>query len=505
MKKFLIGTLLHNFDDEKFFSLSLGLRRSEMPQIGVFELIKNNMYEKLIQTYNVGIVKTILPITLLKPTQADVDWQRIEIDIAKYGVDDSFERPLLISNDFHIIDGHHQLVRWLITKPERFTEVLMVDMPIVQLVDWLNDTVIPYFNITKSVSEDYGMQGPEAVPGMGAVKLPNVATSTGDAIHFTGSGDMSGFMNVKKHEDDEDGTKLAEDVRQAANKYLKSLGLKHDIDGKLFESTSLSKEERNKKWSSEEAKDFANQWWSNYNEIVKYINEGRQFMIESIGDISSEHSYNATAGGYFTKDELLRLAKAKREENPNWYAELCAKRDEEMKEFHAQRKIELTSDEKIVDRYRMLDISQAIMNLSTTIFDIYGFDLSDRIIQFIHKEIEETKAYLAEDVNESLNNSKQKPLDVHFTSDSVKEMQDLLTCMNKPVKRQFKVIDTDFSCQTLEGITIGKAGDCLVVGVDGEVYPCDKKIFDDTYVVIDTAKIDEAVESLRTIGEIYRS
>jgi hypothetical protein len=58
-------------------------------------------------------------------------------------------------------------------------------------------------------------------------------------------------------------------------------------------------------------------------------------------------------------------------------------------------------------------------------------------------------------------------------------MQDLLTCMNKPVKRQFKVIDTDFSCQTLEGITIGKAGDCLVVGVDGEVYPCDKKIFDD--------------------------
>lgn len=59
MKKFLIGTLLHNFDDKKFFSLSLGLRRSEMPQIGVFELIKNNMYEKLIQTYNVGIVKTI--------------------------------------------------------------------------------------------------------------------------------------------------------------------------------------------------------------------------------------------------------------------------------------------------------------------------------------------------------------------------------------------------------------------------------------------------------------
>jgi surface protein len=427
-------------------------------------------------------------------------------DISKWNVGNVLD----MNNMFYNSKFNKNISKWNVSKVKNMLSMFYLsdfnnDISTLTSEEFKKIVVLPAFEKAKHILEDFGMQGPEAVPGMGAVKLPNVATSTGDAIHFTGSGDMSGFMNVKKHEDDEDGTKLAEDVRQAANKYLKSLGLKHDIDGKLFESTSLSKEERNKKWSSEEAENFANKWWSNYNEIVKYINEGRQFIVESIGDISSEHSYNATAGGYFTKDELLKLAKAKREENPNWYAELCAKRDEEMKEFHAQRKIELTSDEKIVDRYRMLDISQAIMNLSTTIFDIYGFDLSDRIIQFIHKEIEETKAYLAESVNESLNNSKQKPLAVHFTSDSVKEMQDLLTCMNKPVKRQFKVIDTDFSCQTLEGITIGKAGDCLVVGVDGEVYPCDKKIFDDTYVVIDTAKIDKAVESLRTISEIYGS
>jgi sulfatase maturation enzyme AslB (radical SAM superfamily) len=96
-------------------------------------------------------------------------------------------------------------------------------------------------------------------------------------------------------------------------------------------------------------------------------------------------------------------------------------------------------------------------------------------------------------LQESLNEAKDKqvPLDVHFTKEDVDSMTDLITCMNKPVKRRFKVIETAFSCQTLEGITHGKAGDCLVVGVDGEIYPCDKEIFDNTYVALEADKIQE--------------
>lgn len=38
-----------------------------------------------------------------------------------------------------------------------------------------------------------------------------------------------------------------------------------------------------------------------------------------------------------------------------------------------------------------------------------------------------------------------------------------------------------FSVQTLEGTMEGKAGDWLMVGVNGEMYPCDAEIFIKTY------------------------
>lgn len=81
-------------------------------------------------------------------------------------------------------------------------------------------------------------------------------------------------------------------------------------------------------------------------------------------------------------------------------------------------------------------------------------------------------------------------LDVHFTAEDVKNMTDLEFAINKVTIRKCKKIDTEFSCSTLEGITHGKAGDYLVVGVDGEVYPCHADIFHKTYTI--SANEDEA-------------
>ena len=39
-----------------------------------------------------------------------------------------------------------------------------------------------------------------------------------------------------------------------------------------------------------------------------------------------------------------------------------------------------------------------------------------------------------------------------------------------------------FTVETLEGTLRGKPGDYLVTGVRGEQYPCDKEIFEETYV-----------------------
>ena len=55
----------------------------------------------------------------------------------------------------------------------------------------------------------------------------------------------------------------------------------------------------------------------------------------------------------------------------------------------------------------------------------------------------------------------------------------------KPVVIQAVQIDDPFEVETLEGTMKGKAGDYLVVGIKGEIYPVDKDIFIETYEKIE--------------------
>jgi len=41
-----------------------------------------------------------------------------------------------------------------------------------------------------------------------------------------------------------------------------------------------------------------------------------------------------------------------------------------------------------------------------------------------------------------------------------------------------------FTVNTMEGTMIGKAGDFLITGINGEQYPCDKEIFMQTYEIV---------------------
>lgn len=52
----------------------------------------------------------------------------------------------------------------------------------------------------------------------------------------------------------------------------------------------------------------------------------------------------------------------------------------------------------------------------------------------------------------------------------------------KPVTIKAIQMDKDFKVKTLEGVSLaGKKGDYLIEGVKGEVYPCRKDIFEETY------------------------
>lgn len=58
---------------------------------------------------------------------------------------------------------------------------------------------------------------------------------------------------------------------------------------------------------------------------------------------------------------------------------------------------------------------------------------------------------------------------------------DFLTAKKKPIAIKCAQINEPFEVETMEGIMKGKAGDWLMIGVDGEKYVCDDAIFKKTY------------------------
>ena len=64
---------------------------------------------------------------------------------------------------------------------------------------------------------------------------------------------------------------------------------------------------------------------------------------------------------------------------------------------------------------------------------------------------------------------------------TIENHPDFKPCMKKPLVVHACPISEPFSVTTLEGPVYGKAGDYLMVGVDGEKYPCAKAIFEKSY------------------------
>jgi len=59
---------------------------------------------------------------------------------------------------------------------------------------------------------------------------------------------------------------------------------------------------------------------------------------------------------------------------------------------------------------------------------------------------------------------------------------DWFNCRKKPVIIKAIQMDKEFKVATKEGVSLaGKKDDYLLEGVEGEVYPCDKNIFEKTY------------------------
>ena len=67
-----------------------------------------------------------------------------------------------------------------------------------------------------------------------------------------------------------------------------------------------------------------------------------------------------------------------------------------------------------------------------------------------------------------------------FESENLPQLN-FRTAVKKPIPIKCIQIDEPFEVETMEGTLRGKAGDWLMVGINGEIYPCDREIFEKTY------------------------
>lgn len=68
------------------------------------------------------------------------------------------------------------------------------------------------------------------------------------------------------------------------------------------------------------------------------------------------------------------------------------------------------------------------------------------------------------------------------TFDTYENVLDMKNCRKRPIVIQALQMNQEFRVNSLEGnYKQGKSGDYLMRGVDGELYICDREIFEKTY------------------------
>lgn len=333
-----------SFDLAEYLKLSKNILRKDMPQLNMEYLLEMiPMFKEF-----VSVTKIELAVSQLKPTQGEINMDKVVMNIAKQT---PIDVTYICSNDLHIMDGHHRHVHMLMLDPTTTVTCYVFDIGVDELISLFrsfSEVLTPSKDISeqnsvRTILENYGMQGPGAAPGIGAVDFgqPKTPESAGSP----GSGDMPGGVKLSKQkrdneEDEEDETKVPENLLEL----LQTVGIQYKVD----ESKSVVRfQTMDGNWES----------WTSIDEAIKQAKTP-------------------------TNNKPLKLHFAK------------------------------TEDEKILPK--------------------------------------------------------------------------LTQCVNLPIIRKCAKIEDAFSCETMEGITHGKAGDYLMIGVDGELYPCDSDIFHKTYQIVGT-------------------
>lgn len=342
-------------------------------------------------------VITNVPLRQLKPISSDIDINVVLVDMLQNKLK---EEEILVTNDMFVVSDPNQLAKLFLVwgfDSERLIQVKMLGV-----------SSDDYYNVGQNVegenvTEDYGVQTPSNVVGMGDVNIPS--PTNGTTLDKSGSGDIPTVQKKKR-------------------KY-------EDINNDIY---TLKLERMNKKRNG----------ITSESEDQEYF-EKLKVLKEEIEDCGCEDDVKLNSSG---------ISESKKIEDINFLLSIYEK-------YRNDTKFKLLNESKI------------------SIIDIPLDDEMYKNTNPIHSDLERMFGVKFVNKNGEVL-TEQKKLDLHF--ESVEEVDDLKECQNIPVKRKYKQItESEFSCNTLEGITHGKKGDYIVVGVDNEIYPCDAEIFEKTY------------------------
>ncbi len=116
---------------QELIKFGFHIPRSQMPQI--FGDLTSNFLEFL-DSEGISHKKVNMPSEKLKVTQGEIDIGKI-IPFIKDGLVIRNNKPLLISSDGYILDGHHRFVAIYIIDKYKKIPVVIIDLPIVKLLE----------------------------------------------------------------------------------------------------------------------------------------------------------------------------------------------------------------------------------------------------------------------------------------------------------------------------------------------------------------------------------
>ena len=108
---------------------TLGIARKDMPQIAHKDI------PQFIKELKVDATKKSISANKLSPTQDEINSHKVD----KIDCKDIGKKPIIVSKDGHILDGHHQWAKAMVTDHKKKLNCIHINMPIKKLINKANE------------------------------------------------------------------------------------------------------------------------------------------------------------------------------------------------------------------------------------------------------------------------------------------------------------------------------------------------------------------------------